>query len=72
MAFAIAVGLLAFMTHQSISYRDALRETTQAMESRAQESQDIDAMVHYIRTLQGNLNACRADAGLPRIQFERY
>lgn len=72
LAFSIAVGLLAFATFQNVSYRDALQQTTQAMEAQQDVSQDTEAMIHYIKTLQGSLNACRVDAGLPKIQFERY
>lgn len=72
LAFVIAVGLLAFATFQNVSYRDALNSTMQVMEKQAEEIQDVDAMVHYIRTLQGRLNACRAEQGLPSINFEKY
>lgn len=72
LAFAIAVGLLAFATFQNVSYRDALQQTTLAMEAQQGVSQDTETMIHYIKTLQGSLNACREEQGLPRLQFEKY
>lgn len=72
MAFAISVGLLAFMTYQSISYRDALEKTSQALESQAVDVGNVESMLHYIKTLQGRVNSCRTDNGLPVIKFEKY
>src|SRR5690625_3599549 len=72
LAFAIAVGLLAFATFQNVSYRDALQQTTQAMEAQQDVSQDTEAMIHYIKTLQGSLNACRKQRGEPPLVFDKY
>lgn len=72
LAFVVAVGLLAFSAFQSASYWDALQKTTAAMETHRAENDDIESMVHYIRTLQGRLNACRKQQGEPPLVFDKY
>lgn len=75
-AFVVAVALLAIFISQSIETRAELNRATAVIEEQSAALQQLDAkngaMHHHILSVQGRVNACRVEHGLPAIKWEKY
>lgn len=75
-AFVVAVALLAITITQSIESRAELTKASAVIEEQAKALKELDAksgaMHHHILGVQGRVNACRIEHGLPAIEWDEY
>lgn len=75
-AFVVAVALLAIFITQSIESRAELTRASAVIEEQGKALKEMDAkngaMHHHILSVQGRVNACRIEYGLPAIEWEKY